>query len=257
MPVIKKLQREFDVETVDFAADRGMFSAANLAELERAGINYVVGAKLRGMDKATKAKLLAIHAQQKDGEDSYQEMEVEHHGRRLVISYNPIMAAKDRKDRQRLLDRLGKLANAEGKVAMKDVIKNNGSKKYLQLDTDKKTAKIRWDKADNDAAWDGISGYITNSTKPASAVIANYKRLWEIEAAFRLCKHDLKMRPIFHRKGDRIKAHLDICFITYTLGRQLMYRYHLHQGEQASYDVLRAALVETEFSLRFGLFAAF
>ena len=159
------------------------------------------------------------------------------------------MAAKDRKDRQRLLDRLGKLANAEGKVAMKDVIKNNGSKKYLQLDADKKTAKIRWDKADNDAAWDGISGYITNSTKPVGEVIANHKRLWETEDAFRLCKHDLKMRPIFHRKGDRIKAHLDICFITYALGRQLMYRYRLHQGERLSYDVLRAALAETEFSL--------
>ena len=145
------------------------------------------------MDKATKATILAIHGQQKDGEDSYQEMEVEHGGHRLVISYNPIMAAKDRKDRQRLLDRLGKLSNAEGKVAMKDVIKNNGSKKYLQLDADKKTAKIRWGKADNDAAWDGISGYITNSTKPVGEVIADYKRLWEIEDAFRLCKHDLEL----------------------------------------------------------------
>ena len=154
LPVIKKLQAEFDVTAVEFAADRGMFSAANLAELKKAGINYVVGAKLRGMDKA-----------------------------------------------------------------------------------------------DNDAAWDGISGYITNSTKPVGEVISNYKRLWEIEDAFRLCKHDLKMRPIFHRKGDRIKAHLDICFITYALGRQLMYRYRLHQGERASYDVLRAALAETEFSL--------
>ena len=37
-------------------------------------------------------------------------------------------ATKDRKDRQRLLDRLDKLADADGKVAMKDVIKNNGSK---------------------------------------------------------------------------------------------------------------------------------
>ena len=249
LPVIKKLQREFDVASVDFAADRGMFSAANLAELKKAGINYVVGAKLRGMDKATKATILAIHGQQKDGEDSYQEMEVEHGGHRLVISYNPIMAAKDRKDRQRLLDRLGKLSNAEGKVAMKDVIKNNGSKKYLQLDADKKTAKIRWDKADNDASWDGISGYITNSKKPVGEVITDYKRLWEIEDAFRLCKHDLKMRPIFHRKGDRIKAHLDICFITYALGRQLMYRYRLHQGERVSYAVLRTSLADTEFSL--------
>ena len=80
-----------------------------------------------------------------------------------------------------------------------------------------KSAKMRWDKADNDAAWDGLSGYITNSKKPGGEVTGDYRRLGEIEDTFRLCKHDLKMRPIFHRKGDRIKAHLDICFITYTL----------------------------------------
>ena len=159
------------------------------------------------------------------------------------------MAAKDRKDRQRLLDRLGKLANADSKVAMKDVIQNNGSKKYLQLAAGEKTASIRWDKANSDAAWDGISGYLTNSTKPAGVVISHYHRLWEIEDAFRLCKHDLKMRPIFHHKGNRIRAHLDICFITYALARQLMYRYRLRQGEKYSYDKLRKALAETRFSL--------
>ena len=133
LPVIKKLQAEFDVTAVEFAADRGMFSEQNLKLLQQSGINYVVGAKLRNMDKATKAAILAIHDQQHDGENKYQEKELVHNGRRLVISYNPVLAAKDRRDRQRLLDRLDKLADANGKVAMKDVIKNNGSKKYLQL----------------------------------------------------------------------------------------------------------------------------
>ena len=73
----------------------------------------------------------------------------------------------DKETKAAILAIHGQLANAEGKVAMKDVLKNNGSKKYLQLDADKKTAKVRWNKADNDAAWDGISGYITNLTKPA------------------------------------------------------------------------------------------
>ena len=251
LPVIEELQKEFDVASVDFAADRGMFCATNLAELEKAGINYVVGAKLRNMKKETKADILAIHEQQEKGKDEYLEMELEHEGRRLLVSYNPARAAKDRKDRQRLLDRLGKLAkkSKDGKVPVKDVITNSGSKKYLQLDNADKKADISFAKADSDAVWDGISGYITNSKKPVGEVIANYRRLWVIEDAFRLCKHDLKMRPIFHRKGDRIKAHLDICFITYTLARQLMYRYRLQQGEQASYDVLRDELAQTEFSL--------
>ena len=249
MPTLKKLQEEFDVKAVEFAADRGMFSEKNLQLLEQAGISYVVGAKLRGMDKATKADILAIHDQQKDGEDTCQQKELEYQGRRLVISYSPARAAKDRKDRKRLLDRLDKMTDDDGKVKAKNLIKNSGSKKYLRFDADRKLARVDEGKIANDAAWDGISGHTTNSKRSADEVIANYSRLWEIEDSFRLCKHDLKMRPIFHRKGSRIRAHLDICFITYALARQLTYRYRLQQGKSVSYANLRKELVRTRFSL--------
>ena len=95
-----------------------------------------------------------------------------------------------------MLGRLGKLAkkSKDGKVPVKDVITNSGSKKYLQLDSADKKAEISFVKADSDAAWDGISGYITNSKRPVGEVIANYRRLWEIEDAFRLCKNDVEPR---------------------------------------------------------------
>ncbi len=250
LPVIEKLREKFDVASVEFAADRGLFSAANLAALDKLGITYVVGARLKSMNKATRDSILALHAQQCEGEDSYQDKESEYGGRRLVTCYNPIMAAKDRKDRARLLDRLERMAKVEGEVAVKDLVKNSGSKKYLQFGTgSKKTAKINRDKAASDAAWDGISGYITNSKQPAGKVIASYRRLWEIEEAFRISKHDLKMRPIFHRKGDRLRAHLDICFITYALVRQLMCRYRMRQGETISCENLCDTLRRTRFTL--------
>lgn len=218
LPSLAELRKEFDVASVEFAADRGMFCEENLKLLEQSGINYVVGAKLRAIDRATKAAILAIHEQQ-DGEDSYQEKELEYRGRRVVISYNPVMAAKDRKDRQRLLDRLEKLAKVDaGNVAA-------------------------------DAAWDGISGYITNSKRPAGEIIATYHRLWEIEASFRLTKHDLKVRPIYHYRSSRIRPHLDICFIAYALACQLRYRYKLQKGGAQSFRALHAALAEAEFSL--------
>ena len=255
LPVLEKLRREFDIASVDFAADRGMFSDSNFQKLEEAGINYVVGAKLGVMDKKMKAKILAIHDEQKKGEDNeenedkYLEMSTDYNGRRLVVCYNPIRAKKDRKDRERLLNRLEKMTDANGEVDAKKLVKNRGSKKYLLFDKNKKIAKLDKEKIAAEASWDGVSGYITNSKKPESEIIANYRRLWEIEEAFRLCKHDLKMRPIFHRKGSRIKAHLDICFITYALGRQLMYRYRLQQSKRVSYEVLRNTLAQTEFSL--------
>ena len=249
LPSLNELRQEFDVERVEFSADRGMFCEENLKLLEQAGISYVVGAKLRGMNKATKANILAIHEQQRDGEDSYQEKELEYRGRRLVISYNPVMAAKDRKDRQRLLDRLDKITDADGKVAAKSLIKNSGSKKYLRFDAEKKLARVDAEKIATDAAWDGISGYITNSKRSGGEVIAAYRRLWEIEASFRLTKHDLKVRPIYHYKSNRIKAHLDICFIAYALARQLMCRYQLQKSKSESFRTLHRALSEAEFSL--------
>ena len=249
LPVIEKLRKEYDVAEVEFAADRGMFCEQNLKLLEESGIKYVVGAKLRSMDKATKATILAIHKQQKKGENKYQEMEIAYKGRRLIVCHNPVRAAKDRKDRQRLLNNLHKISNTDGEVAVKNLVKNRGSKKYLRFDAQQKLAQIDDDKIELDVAWDGISGYITNSNKPASKIIESYQRLWVIEDSFRISKHDLKMRPIFHRKGNRIKAHLDICFIAYALVRQLMCRYKIQKGGSVSFESLHEALFESEFSL--------
>lgn len=57
----------------------------------------------------------------------------------------------------------------------------------------------------------GIKGYITNIDKPsAEFVIGAYHRLFQIERSFRMSKHDLKARPIYHHKRESIDAHLTI-----------------------------------------------
>ena len=144
----------------------------------------------RMMDKKMKKKILAIHDEQEKGEDNYLEISTDYNGRRLVVCYNSIRAKKDRKDRERLLKCLEKMTDANGEVDAKKLVKNRGSKKYLLFDKNKKIAKLDKEKIVAEASWDGVSGYITNSKKPESEIIANYKRLWEIEEAFRLCKHD-------------------------------------------------------------------
>ena len=78
-------------------------------------------------------------------------------------------------------------------MAAKNLIKNSGSKKYLRFDAEKKLARVDGEKIAMDTAWDGISGYMTNSKRPAVEVIATYRRLWEIEASFRLTKHDMEL----------------------------------------------------------------
>ena len=57
----------------------------------------------------------------------------------------------------------------------------------------------------------GWKGYTTNlTTESAEFVIGAYHQLWRIEKAFRMSKHDLQARPIYHHQRESIEAHLSI-----------------------------------------------
>ena len=80
---------------------------------------------------------------------------------------------------------------------------------------------INRDKYKADAKWDGLKGYITNTTLSKEAVIENYGQLWQIEKAFRISKTDLKIRPIYHRLRRRIEAHICIAFCSNKIYKEL------------------------------------
>jgi hypothetical protein len=72
----------------------------------------------------------------------------------------------------------------------------------------------------------GWKGYITNlATCPDGTpvtpefVIGAYHRLFHIEASFRMSKHDLAVRPIYHHKPESIQAHLSVVFAALAVGR--------------------------------------
>jgi transposase len=50
-------------------------------------------------------------------------------------------------------------------------------------------------------------------------VISSYHQLWRIEKSFRMSKHDLRARPIYHRKRESIDAHLSIVFTALAVTR--------------------------------------
>jgi transposase len=59
----------------------------------------------------------------------------------------------------------------------------------------------------------GWKGYTTNLVgQSAEFVIGAYHQLWRIEKAFRMSKHDLQARPIYHHKRESIEAHLTVVF---------------------------------------------
>lgn len=72
-----------------------------------------------------------------------------------------------------------------------------------------------------DEKLDGIKGFITNDMSLShQEIIAHYKNLWHIEKAFRISKTDLKIRPIYHRLNNRIKAHILISFVSYAVYKE-------------------------------------
>lgn len=80
---------------------------------------------------------------------------------------------------------------------------------------------IDTEKLRQDARWDGLKGYLTNTKIPKDQIIENYRHLWQIEYAFRIAKTDLKIRPIYHRLQRRIEAHICISFVAYKVFKEL------------------------------------
>ena len=69
-----------------------------------------------------------------------------------------------------------------------------------------------------------------------------------MEESFRITKHDLKVRPIYHHKPNRVKAHLAISFMAYTLVRHLEHRVRL-QYKKLSPQRIRTALLGVQESI--------
>ncbi len=68
----------------------------------------------------------------------------------------------------------------------------------------------------------GVKGYVTNMRRPnPETVIGAYHQLWHVEKSFRMSKHDLRARPIYHHKRQSIDAHLTIVFAALAVTRHI------------------------------------
>ena len=128
---------------------------------------------------------------------------------RLVVGYSEQRAKKDKYNREKGIKRLQKSYKLS-----KENINRRGYNKFLDISGDVQV-KINNDKIIEDAKWDGLKGYITNTTLPANEVCEQYNGLWVIERAYRVTKGTLDMRPMFHFTPKRIEAHVCLCFVAY------------------------------------------
>lgn len=225
---INSWQSYLKVKDVCFIADRAMFSKANLQALDESGYRYIVAAKLKTLKKEKQQQILSEENYMPAviGNDFTWIADLEHDGKRLITSYKSKRAINDARERQNILDKIKKTIGESGST--KKLISNSGVKKYTSSEDN--NSYIDADKVEQDALWDGLHGIITNDkTILPRCAIAKYARLWVIEAQFRINKHNLQMRPIFHWTVARIEAHIAMCYMGFALLKTIEYKVALTQ----------------------------
>lgn len=138
--------------------------------------------------------------------------------RRLVVSYTEARAKKDAYNRDKGVEKLRR-AYAKGTLT-KDKVNKRGYNKFLEISKDIEVT-INERKLLEDACWDGLKGYVTNTELGMDEVVRQYHGLWVMERAFRIGKGQLEMRPMFHFTERRIEAHICICFVAYKMYKEL------------------------------------
>jgi transposase len=239
-------QQQFNIGSVCFVADRAMMSETNLSALEASGCQYVVAAKLRGMSDEMKSAMLTEKNYNATllGDELAWTSEFSYKNRRLVVSYKHSRAKRDAAGREQIINKIKKTLGSDGNT--QKIITNQGVKKFTSTQTTK--TKLDEEKIAEDMAWDGLHGVITNIKEQShTEILAKYARLWKIEESFRLNKHTLSMRPMFHFKIERIHAHIAICYMAFAVLRHMEYIANLTQ--KVSPQTMIEELMEVQSSV--------
>ncbi len=215
MPTLRAFMAAHQLTDITVVADAGMISAANKQAIETAGLSFILGEKIPTIpyviskwhndnpDREMPDGLILTQPWPATSTTSY---------RRDQVVYYQYKADRARRSIRGIEEQIAK---AEKAVAGKIPVKRN---RFVTLKgADKSVNRELEAKARMLAGW---KAYATNIDSPTSDfVIGTYHNLWKIEKSFRMSKHDLAARPIYHRLRDSIEAHLSIVFAALAITR--------------------------------------
>ena len=241
-PVLEHLKERFALDRVIVVADAGLLSEKNLAMLRSLGCDYVVAARLRSLNKAQTTIIT--------GKQSWKRLctgkKITEHvlgGRRLILRYCPEKAKRDVHKREEAIEK--------GKKELTSGVKGKGrGGRFLKVDPS--GVSLHEEAIARDAQYDGLHGVWTSlPDMKAASVYAQYGELWRIEEGFRVLKHTMAIRPIFHWVERRVQVHIAICFVAFALLRILRYRYNTMFGtkERLSEERILTELANVEASI--------
>ena len=240
--IVETMEKRYGASDRIWVVDRGMISEDNMEYLHREGRRYIVGTP-RPMLKRFQRELVSggwetireglevKRCPGPDGEETFilcrsrdrREKEKAMHERfekRIEKGLERIARSCERRrqDPVRIGRKVGALLGSNSRAAgLFDVdVKGEGSDRV----------RIAWKKVDAWRDWAALSEgcYLLRSNVndwTGEELWTAYIQLTEAEAAFRIHKSDLLLRPIWHQKEERVKAHILVCFLAYVLWKTL------------------------------------
>jgi transposase len=208
LPVINAFKTAHQLSDVTVVADAGMISETNQVALQAAALSYVLGTRIPFLPDVVR-----------EWRDKHPEEAIPD-GLVLTQPWPATSSEKARGIPDRVVyyqfrhDRARRtlrgideqVTKAEKAVAGHAPVKRN---RFIKLTGATKTVNRELEAKNRALA--GWKGYTTNLTgQSAEFVIDAYHQLWRIEKSFRMSKHDLQARPIYHHIRESIEAHLSI-----------------------------------------------
>jgi transposase len=234
LPQVETVRENFGIASLIMVGDRGMISNVQIEAMRKMeGVGWITALKSGAIAKLAEAGQLQLGLF--DERNLLSLTSEDYPGERLAACRNPELAglrAAKRKDLIAATEReLQKIAGmvAAGKLSGRDrigvrvgkVIGKYKMAKHFDLDIQDAALSfsVNEERVAAEAALDGLYVIRTSAAEAemsAEAAVLNYKRLAEVERAFRTMKGvDLHVRPIRHRLESRVKAHIFLSMLAY------------------------------------------
>ena len=208
IPVIRSFIDKHKVNCFTVIADAAMISTANVEELQKNNIHYIVGARLGNLSN----ELISTIDKNLCREDA-KNIRVKTDNGHLICSYSSVRYRKDKYEMEKQIEKAKRIVEQPSKNKKLKFTKTKDEKIEMNQKLIEKTKKLL-----------GIKGYYTDleeNIADNNTIIERYHELYKIEQAFRISKSDLQTRPIFHFKEEPIKLHILICFMALVLSKHI------------------------------------
>jgi transposase len=237
---IAHIREAYGVREIIFVGDRGMVTQASAEKVQGLeGLNLISALTHRQIVDLLDRKVIVPELF--DEQNIVEVIDPQDPRRRYALCRNPQSAQRETTTRQRLLDLtqagLDKIEHAK-RISTAEKI---GSRVGRILQQYKMGKFVTWDVQDGRLQWkfdqervaaelllDGcyvICADVKAEAMSAANVVAAYKKLQLVEMAFRNLKTvQLELRPVFHKKDDRIRAHVFLCMLAYYLQWHMKHR---------------------------------